>query len=632
MIICHHIKKAFNEQKILDDFSYTFQEHGFYLLFGPSGCGKTTLLNILSGVWDSDAGEVTYQGEKVKEHQDEVAYITQDSYFVDYLDVMDNLRLGCTEDKTILTMMETFGLDQVIHQYPAMLSGGEKQRIAIIRALLLQSRVILLDEPSSALDEENTKKLLELLSELKKEVCIICVSHDASFKSYCDEWIDFLHLEKYSVDQVAEISNKHESIKSKDQRSLYPFIKKQAHYYKENKKISFFLLLLLLSMILLSAMFTNPEDKVISMLGNQTHANVLSVQCDINYIDECFQLQTKEDGIKEVVYVYSAAAEYYEPIVEEVGKSVSIDIPYSDTLSSFTLPKNPHLFALSENIAYGNYAKEKNEVMLGYNLAQKLGFDHLQETIGKELMITTAHGEEIFIITGIYSIIPSDHYTYLESFGKDAHTLNGAYYFTKEYAKDYFYDDQLSINEQEGRVALHLYFDNFDDLWDFEQHQSYPYLRVKSVLTSFSSTIEKIEMITRILFPFLVFLLGIILLFYIFVRIIQMKYTKHLLYVYELCRYSPSQIALAMLRYYLADITKLYLLASVLSIPIGLGVNWLNHEFSILYFSPYLWDTTSIILLYGCVMMLTTVFFFLQFIQLHRHSAYDALRERRDLL
>ena len=132
MIACEELTKTYGEECILDGFSGTFLETGFYLLLGESGSGKTSFLNLLAGFLPFESGTVRWDRDVYSEKVSfpgEVPfdYMTQDSFFVD-------------------------------------LSGGERGRLAIIRALLKGKKVLLLDEPTAALDEKNKRMIFEMLS------------------------------------------------------------------------------------------------------------------------------------------------------------------------------------------------------------------------------------------------------------------------------------------------------------------------------------------------------------------------------------------------------------------------------------------------------------------------------------
>ena len=210
MIKCNNVNKIYNNRFIIKDFTYEFKDNGFYLLFGDSGCGKTTLLNLLAGFVACDSGEILVEGK--------IDYITQDTFFVDFLTVMDNLKMVSEDTEKAHYLLNKFGLEKTAEQYPSTLSGGEKQRLAIIRSVLQEKEILFLDEPTAALDEENKVLVFELLKEIKHDILIFCSSHDAIAKSYADEVIRLHKNYEYSeeckltVNRInPEISRKKES-------------------------------------------------------------------------------------------------------------------------------------------------------------------------------------------------------------------------------------------------------------------------------------------------------------------------------------------------------------------------------------------------------------------------------------
>ena len=179
MIRCKNLTKQYGGQVVLSDFSYDFSDTGLYLLYGESGSGKTTLINVLSGMLPFEGGTVEINGRTFGGISDPEAagldfdYITQDTFFADFLTVSDNLMLICRDAGKIPAVLEQFGLSGKEDQYPQTLSGGEKQRLAMARACLSGKKLLFLDEPTASLDGKNKKAILDLLSELKNDALII---------------------------------------------------------------------------------------------------------------------------------------------------------------------------------------------------------------------------------------------------------------------------------------------------------------------------------------------------------------------------------------------------------------------------------------------------------------------------
>lgn len=166
-------------------------------LFGPSGCGKTTIVNVIAGLVRPDAAKIvcdghvladTSQGIWLPAHRRQIGYVFQDARLLPHLNVRQNLRYGqwftprrrrYASEADIVTML---GLAGLLERKPRLLSGGEKQRVAIGRALLQSPRLLLMDEPLASLDEARKHEILPYIERLRDEagVPIVYVSHAAA--------------------------------------------------------------------------------------------------------------------------------------------------------------------------------------------------------------------------------------------------------------------------------------------------------------------------------------------------------------------------------------------------------------------------------------------------------------------
>ncbi|WP_199231886.1 MULTISPECIES: ABC transporter ATP-binding protein [unclassified Azospirillum] len=161
----------------------------FVALLGPSGCGKTTLLNLLSGFLPPDSGRITIDGETVTPEMLALGYVFQSPQLFPWLDVLDNVRFGLRmagrlpdadqRDKA-MAALALVGLEAAAGKFPHQLSGGMQQRVALARALVLEPRLLLMDEPFAALDAITratlNEELLRLCGQLGQTVLFI--THD----------------------------------------------------------------------------------------------------------------------------------------------------------------------------------------------------------------------------------------------------------------------------------------------------------------------------------------------------------------------------------------------------------------------------------------------------------------------
>lgn len=191
MIELKEVKKSYGTNEILKGIDLQIADQDYLVILGASGSGKSTLLNILSGLEKPDQGEVLYDGENIaslsesqltKFRKEQVAFIFQQYYLLQELTVEQNVKMGAhlANNQEYLPVLEAMGLRDKLHQYPSELSGGEQQRVAIARALAKKPRVLFLDEPTGALDEETGRQILSYVAQMKEELgfTLVMVTHN----------------------------------------------------------------------------------------------------------------------------------------------------------------------------------------------------------------------------------------------------------------------------------------------------------------------------------------------------------------------------------------------------------------------------------------------------------------------
>ncbi|WP_301101031.1 sulfate ABC transporter ATP-binding protein [Propionivibrio sp.] len=190
-----NINKRFGSFTALNDVTLEFPSGHLVALLGPSGCGKTTLLRIIAGLEKADSGEVFLEGvnaSKLHVREREVGFVFQHYALFRHMTVFDNVAFGLRVKhrdlrlsdakirRKVQDLLQLVQLDWLADRYPAQLSGGQRQRIALARALAVEPRVLLLDEPFGALDAKVRKELRRWLRQLHDELHItsIFVTHD----------------------------------------------------------------------------------------------------------------------------------------------------------------------------------------------------------------------------------------------------------------------------------------------------------------------------------------------------------------------------------------------------------------------------------------------------------------------
>ncbi|MGW7863378.1 ABC transporter ATP-binding protein [Staphylococcus xylosus] len=206
------IKKSFgkgqSETTVLKGINFEVNDGEFVILNGASGSGKTTLLTILGGLLSQNSGEILYNdaplydsNKKASELRlNEIGFIFQSSHLVPYLKVKAQLttigrEAGMSKkdaDQRAEILLNQIGLSHRLNVFPHMLSGGEKQRVAIMRALMNNPKIILADEPTASLDAERATEVIEMIKNQiqSKKMIGIMITHDKRLFEYADRVIE----------------------------------------------------------------------------------------------------------------------------------------------------------------------------------------------------------------------------------------------------------------------------------------------------------------------------------------------------------------------------------------------------------------------------------------------------------
>ena len=213
---------SYDHALVLNDIHFEIEQGSIVGILGLSGSGKTTLLKILSGLLIPKQGQVTIDNEPTfiddkpsKALTQDLGVVFQQFNLFMHLTVVDNLALplrlrtklskaNCRQKA--IELLDSFGLKDQADKFPNQCSGGQQQRIAIARALILNPKLLLIDEPTSSLDKENTKILIHLLKNLhQKGLTIVLITHDLHFaKAMCERVVE-LKEGKIYLDQDASV-------------------------------------------------------------------------------------------------------------------------------------------------------------------------------------------------------------------------------------------------------------------------------------------------------------------------------------------------------------------------------------------------------------------------------------------
>ena len=193
---------------VLKEITATIHDREFVAIMGPSGSGKTTLLNVISGFISADGGKVILDGQDIltgeenelaEIRQHKLGFVFQDFMLLNGLTIRENIFLPqiiagkpkSQMEQNTHTLLEVFGIEEIAEKYPAEVSGGQKQRASIARALSNNPSIILADEPTGNLDSKSSTAVIEAFLNAKEKIgaTIFMVTHDAFAASYADKVI-----------------------------------------------------------------------------------------------------------------------------------------------------------------------------------------------------------------------------------------------------------------------------------------------------------------------------------------------------------------------------------------------------------------------------------------------------------
>jgi polar amino acid transport system ATP-binding protein len=204
------VHKSFGDNEVLKGVDLSVEEHQVVCLIGPSGCGKSTLLRCINALEPIDAGEIYIDGDRVSGRgvdadalRADVGIVFQSFNLFPHMSVLDNVSLAPRKVLKLnredahdraFELLNRIGLAEKAYEYPDRLSGGQQQRVAIVRALAMQPRLMLLDEVTSALDPELVSEVLTLVGKLASEgMTMLLATHEMGFAREVSSKVVFLY-------------------------------------------------------------------------------------------------------------------------------------------------------------------------------------------------------------------------------------------------------------------------------------------------------------------------------------------------------------------------------------------------------------------------------------------------------
>lgn len=479
------LKKSYKDNVIFEDVNLSFSS-GICAIAGESGVGKTTLLNLIFGIDTEYSGKISIDGKEFRELSEEeinnlrvskVKYVFQDFKLYDDMTVRDNLKLICEDDSEIVEVTKSLGIDHVLTHRIKDVSGGQKQRVAIARALINGVEVLLLDEPTSNLDEKTADNVMKLLQQLRdKGICIIVSTHDSRVIDIADEviYVEKEMSNKKSALKYTELTAKGDFESEKYSFKNYLLIKEK--YKVKNLVlnwaiISFFSLVLLLFIALSFSVINKTYDQFFGSIPEDVIMLEAFPKVDYELPLSAFNFTSEEvsrvNGIEGVedVYVFTQGlnssldeegnqtklivntSEYMKlfnkyPSVSRLPNSVSFEFSSLDIPTPILEVYNPEGIKLVE----GKYPETANELLVP-DIFQDIYGNEIGEDV--EMPVISESGTQSFekyTISGVYEtdykqVVEYSYPMYLRQQENEitAGELSGLY---KE-AVDMYADDEL---------------------------------------------------------------------------------------------------------------------------------------------------------------------------------------------
>ena len=470
MIILNNVHKIYDQKSlkenyVLKDVSLKIDHLGIVSIFGPSGCGKTTLLNLISGLDTATSGEILIDNIKPDDEfrLNNIGLVFQDFALIERTSVLDNLKMidNSISDEEIDMVLKDLRIDHLKERRVSHLSGGEKQRVSIARALLKKPKFIICDEPTGNLDSKNSKVVMDILKVLSKKYLIIIVSHNLELVNQYSDRIIYMEdgkiVDDKMINQIPTCENvviktdeKPRKVKLLD--SLFLFKK------KTNFIFSFLLVVICILNFVFASMITKNVDKLNYRIDDYVRLN--------QKLSEEQYYSLKDKGIFVNNYIPDSISIY----VPENQKFISIsDYYFSIDASIYPRFENSIDNQLENNILLGRKIENENECVLSLKLAKyiiknaKSEHIKLQKIDIKEPKDLLGLGLGIFKIVGINDL---NEYSYVIDYNDiiDNHIMHANSEYYNYYPLSYYNENFAGDSKLENKD--HVIYIN-KGYWDF---------------------------------------------------------------------------------------------------------------------------------------------------------------------
>ena len=573
MIKLVNLEKSF-DFKVLDKINLEFKPGNIYVLKGKSGSGKTTLLNLISGLDSDYTGSIYINDKKLKNlkkdeitnYRNNIGYMRQECLLYRNLTVLDNLLLIENNKDKIIDLCKKFNIDEIINKYPYEISGGERERVSLIRALLNDNKILLLDEPSANLDKDNSENFVKYLKKIDISDKIIIISTHENI--YDDIASVIINIEYGKINLVKDKPNKNKELIIKNNMGKKNLFKGLKIIKKQSIIFRIFTIILLFASLLAISFNLNFKEEYIKVKLEDTPYNII----DVNSMD----LEDFEDYINKTYtnYVYK-----------------------NDNLNVYPLYeyKNSNLKNFLE---VGSFPQNNNEVLINFEYATNiLNASDLNDLIGTTININNKD----YIVVGITSKNKDEspqmyntNYSYKEIYMSGPNNKEAIFMFNDELKTFGVVDEaDMIMIDIKPEYIIDLYNGNLVEVYDtigssaFSQYE----MGIKSISTDINS-------ITQASLLIVVVVLILTMIFLVNQISMELFYQRKEIGYLQLFHYTKDDISLFMTLRYIKDFVISLIIAIVLYLVLSLML-LLVYNFNLF-----------INVLYLCIFIIILLFYF----------------------
>lgn len=526
MIRLVNLEKSF-DFKVLDKINLDFNPGNIYILKGKSGSGKTTLLNLISGLDFEYSGNIYINDQDLKKmkkddlmnYHNSIGYMRQNCLLYRNITVLDNLLLIENNKDKIIELCKQFNILDIINKYPYEISGGERERVSLIRALLNDNNILLLDEPSANLDKDNSKNFVKYLEKIDISNKIVIIStHEDLYDDIANVIVN-INYGKITIIKNKEV--KKGQLKIKKYIGKKDIFKGLKLVKKQNIIFNIFAVVFLLASLLAISFNLKFKNEYIKVKLKEVPYNIIDIEK--RYLDDF----SKYISDYYVNYVYKDDNLNVYPLYEYENSN------------------------LKNYIELGEFPKNNNEVLINYVYANKVGKNV------KEMLNTTINiNDKEYKIVGIISnnadnfpLIYNVNYSYIEIYNNFVGMMPALFMYSSE-LETFGYidkDDKIMINIKPEYI-LDLY--NNELVSEGMVVNSFAFSQYESEISSISTNVNSITQTSLLI---VVVILILTLIFLINQISMELFYQRKEIGYLQLFHYSKDDISLFMTLRYIKD-------------------------------------------------------------------------------